>query len=70
MMDAQVDMSVDMPVKFFFNRPMVADKKFYPKKSIIVLVSTLCGFILSIFVLLMLEKIENKPSDETEEPKA
>lgn len=70
MMDAQVDMNTDMPVKFVVNNPIVADKKFYPKKSIIVLVSTLCGFILSVFVLLMIEKIENKSSDETEEPQA
>lgn len=67
MMDAQVDMDNEMPVKFVVNYPTVADKKFYPKRSLVVLVSTLCVFLIAVFVLLMIEKIEQKPSDRMEE---
>lgn len=67
MMDAQLDMQGAMPVKFVVDRPAVADKKYYPKRSIVVLVSTLSVLILSIIVLLMIEKIEEKPSTRSEE---
>ena len=70
MFDAQVDMNTEMPVKFVVNRPVVADKKFYPKKSVIVLISTLCVFILSVFVLLLIEKFENRSTVQTEESEA
>lgn len=59
MMDAQVDMTTIMPVKFVIDKPVLADKKFYPKRSIIVVISTLCAFILAMIVLLMIERIEN-----------
>ncbi len=67
MMDAQLDMQGSLPVKFVVDRPSIADKKYYPKRSIVVLVSTLSVFILSIIVLLMIEKIEEKPSTRPEE---
>lgn len=67
MMDAQLDMQGSLPVKFVVDRPAPADKKYYPKKSLIVVVSTLCVFILSVIVLLMIEKIEEKPTTEPEE---
>ncbi len=68
MLDAQLDMQGSMPVKFVVERPIVADKKCYPKRSLIVLISTLSVLILSIFVLLMIDKIEEKPSGKAEEP--
>lgn len=61
MLDAQLDMQNVLPVKFEIDKPYPADKKFYPKRSIIVLVSTLCAFILTLIVLLTIEKIEQKP---------
>ena len=61
MMDAKMDMTTIMPVKFVIDKPFPADKKFYPKKSLIVVISTLCAFILTMFVLLMIERIENTP---------
>ena len=60
MLDARLDMEGSMPVKFVVERPIVADKKFYPKRSLIVLVSTLSVLILSVFVLLMIDKIEDR----------
>ncbi len=61
MMDAKMDMTTIMPVKFVIDQPYPADKKFYPKKSIIVVVSTLCAFVLAMIVLLLIERIENQP---------
>ena len=61
MMDAKMDMTTIMPVKFVIDMPYPADKKFYPKRSIIVIISTLCAFILTLIVLLTIERIENKP---------
>ncbi len=67
MMDAHLDMNNQIPVKFVVDKPTPADKKFYPKKSIIMLVSTFCVLILSVIVLLMIEKI-NEPADTKVEP--
>lgn len=61
LMDAKMDMTTIMPVKFVIDKPSLADKKYYPKKSIIVLISTLCAFILTMIVLLMIERVENEP---------
>ena len=61
MMDAKMDMTTIMPVKFVIDKPYPADKKFYPKKSLIVVISTLCAFILTLIVLLTIERIENTP---------
>ena len=61
MMDAKMDMTTIMPVKFVIDKPFPADKKFYPKKSLIVVISTLCAFFLTMIVLLMIERIENTP---------
>ena len=62
MMDAKLDMSNQIPVKFVVDNPTPADKKYYPKKSIIMVVSTFCVFLLSILALLIFEKI-NEPTD-------
>lgn len=62
MMDAKMDMTTIMPVKFVIDNPFPADKKFYPKKSLIIVISTLCAFILTILVLLFIERIENQPN--------
>lgn len=61
MMDAKMDMTTIMPVKFVIDNPVPADKKFYPKKSLIVVISTLCAFVLTMIVLLFIERIENQP---------
>lgn len=67
MLDARLDMKGSMPVKFVVERPIVADKKCYPKRSLVVLISTLSVLILSVIVLLMIDKIEEKPSGKAEE---
>lgn len=67
MMSAQLDMKGSIPVKFVVDKPTPADKKYYPKRSLIVLVSTFCVLILSIIVLLMIERIEESTA-KSEEP--
>ncbi len=68
MLDARLDMENAMPVKFIVESPVVADKKCYPKRAVIVLSSTLSMLVLSVLVLLMFDKIESKKADKTERP--
>lgn len=68
MMNAIVDVSNDIPTKFVIEKAIPADKKAYPKKMIIVLVSTIASFILGVIVLLTIDKIkENSFSPKPEE---
>ena len=66
MMNAKVDMESNMPVKFVVEKAVPADKKAYPKKSIITLVSTVSAFILAFIILLIIENVKNaaKPKEE------
>lgn len=66
MICARLDMESSMPVKFIVDNPVPADKKCYPKKSVIVAVSTLSMLILTIIVLLIIEKIEERPAGKSE----
>ncbi len=66
MMSAIADLSTDVPVKFVLENAIPADKKAYPKKSLIVIFSTLASFILSIFVLLTIEKIDSSRREDVE----
>ncbi len=66
MMNAKIDMESQMPVKFVVEQAMPSDKKAYPKKSIITLVSTISAFILAFITLLIIENVKNaiKPKEE------
>ena len=66
MMSAQLDMQGAVPVKFVVDRPIVADKKYFPKRSVIMIVSTFCVLALTLIVLLMIDKIEDKPAIKPE----
>ena len=61
MMNAIVDMDTEIPVKFVIERAIPADKKTYPKKSLIVLLSTVSAFILAVLALLTINKIKETP---------
>ena len=67
MMSAIVDMDTEIPVKFVIERAIPADKKAYPKKSLIVLLSTFSAFVLAVLVLLTIEKIKPSKCKEKEE---
>lgn len=53
---AESDAMADFSHKFVVERAVVADKKDKPKRMIIVLVSTIGGFLFGLFYLLVLEK--------------
>lgn len=71
MMDAKIDMDSHVPVKFTIQQAIPSDKKDYPKKLIIVLISTLSVFILTLLTLLIINNIQenitstDNESDET-----
>ena len=48
----KMDARYELSQKFIVERATVSDKKFYPKKSVIVIVSTLCSMGLALFLLL------------------
>lgn len=61
MMDAKMDMETTMPVKFVIENAIPADKKSYPKKLIIMILSTLGTFIVTLFTLIVIENIQTDP---------
>lgn len=67
MMNARVDMCNEMPVKFVVEKAIPADKKAYPKKSLIVILSTIGAFVLGLFVLLTIEKIQTLPLEDAKD---
>jgi LPS O-antigen subunit length determinant protein (WzzB/FepE family) len=64
MMDAKMDMNSNMPVKFIVEKAIAADKKFYPKKLIIMILSTLAVFIVTLFTLIVVENIQTDPEQK------
>ena len=62
MMDAKVDMEAQMPVKFVIEKAIPADKKFFPKKSVIMIVSTLSTLIVGVIIILVMENIKAAPA--------
>lgn len=67
MMEAKVDMDNNIPTKFVLERAIVPDKKFYPKKSIVMSVATLSALIVTLIVLLVVENLKGTPSLRKEE---
>lgn len=61
MMDAKMDMESNMPVKFVIEKAIPADKKAYPKKLIIMILSTLAAFVVTLFTLVVIENIQTDP---------
>ena len=57
-MDARMDLDNAMPTKFVVQYAIAPDKKEYPKKMMIMIVSTFGAFIFSILVLLILDNIK------------
>lgn len=58
MMDAKVDMDNKLPTKFVVEKAIPADKKFYPKKSIIMTLASVSSVIMTIIILLVVENIK------------
>ena len=73
LMGAQMDFSAIMPIKFVIEKAVAPDKKFYPKKLIISIISTMGAFILTLMTLLIIDKIRReinidcKPNDTAQQ---
>lgn len=61
MLDAKMDMQSKMPVKFVIDKAIAHDKKAYPKRSIVMILSTLGAFILTFMTLLIINNIKEEP---------
>ena len=77
MLDAKFDLENEIPTKFVVQRGIVPDKKVYPKKSIIMAVSSISAVIVTIILLLIIENMKGTPSlrpkeeeNDTENPQA
>jgi len=58
MMDAKIDMESNMPVKFVVEKAIPADKKYYPKRLITMILASLGAFTVTLFGLLIAETID------------
>jgi len=58
--EAKVDAENNLQHKFVVNHAFPAEKKAYPIRWIIVLISTISALLLTVLVLLILEKLKNK----------
>ena len=57
-LQAKVDAEQNLPHTFVVSRAYPAEKKAYPKRSVIVVVSTLSTFLLALFVLALVESLK------------
>lgn len=58
--EAKIDAEENLPQKFVVESAFVAEKKSYPIRSVIVLVSTLATLLISVIVIIFIEKIPVK----------
>ncbi|MBK7083345.1 MAG: hypothetical protein IPH53_01165 [Flavobacteriales bacterium] len=55
---ARADMESDLPHKFVVNRAQPADKKSYPVRWLVVVVSTISAFLLALLLIVVQENIK------------
>lgn len=61
--EAELEASQNLPHIFIVDSAFKAEKKAYPKKSIIVIISTLAAFLLTLISLIVVENIRKKVKD-------
>jgi uncharacterized protein involved in exopolysaccharide biosynthesis len=57
--NTRVDASYSLPQKFIVEKAVPADKKSYPKKMLITIVSTFCVLLFTLFLLIFKENINS-----------
>ena len=57
--EARLEMDQSLPHKFIVDRAFRAEKKAYPKKSMIVMLSTFSAFLFGLIVLIILENLKS-----------
>jgi len=60
LLNAQMDMKELMPVKFVIEKAVPSDKKSYPKKLVISIISTISAFVLTLMTLLFVDKVRRE----------
>ena len=65
--EARVEMEQNLPYKFIVDSAYKAEKKAYPKKSIIVIISTLSAFLLTLILLIINDSIRERIERTKEE---
>ncbi len=58
--EAKIDVEQNLPHKFVVNDAVKAEKKSYPVRWLIVMISTISSFLLAIIVLIILENLKKK----------
>jgi uncharacterized protein involved in exopolysaccharide biosynthesis len=61
--EAKLEAEQNLPHKFIVDSAYKAEKKAYPKKSIIVIISTFAAFLLGLISLIVIENIKKKVKD-------
>lgn len=56
--NASVDASYTLPQKFVVERAVASDKKCYPKKLVIMIVTTLCVLVFTVFILICKDSLK------------
>jgi uncharacterized protein involved in exopolysaccharide biosynthesis len=64
--EARVEMDQNLPYKFIIDSAHPAEKKAYPKKSIIVIISTLSAFLLTLILLIINDSIRERMASRQE----
>ena len=60
LLNAKMDMSAIMPVKFVLEKAVAPDKKSYPKKLLIVILATIGTFIVTLMTFLFVDKVRKE----------
>jgi len=58
--EAKIELEQSLPHKFVVDHAVKAEKKAYPKKSVIVIVSTLAAFLLGLMLLILNDNLKSK----------
>lgn len=61
-LNAQMDMSNDIPTQFVVEKAIISDKKCFPKKSIFMAVSAVSALAVAFIILLVIENLKGTPS--------
>lgn len=65
--EARVEAIQNLPHKFIVDRAYASEKKAYPKKSIIVVVSTVSAFLLTLILLIIIDGLKDRTAPRKED---
>jgi len=65
--EARVEAVQNLPHKFIVDRAYASEKKAYPKKSIIVMVSTASAFLLALILLIIIDSLNERTATKRED---